>query len=325
MAKSSKRFILSDSSLNQYGFRLLTQGADLDSFLRNPIMLFMHIRSFGPDSDQVLAIGYWDDVRVEGDAITAVPVFDDNDAFAMKIYNKVEQGIYRMASAGVEAIEFSEDPQFLLPGQKYATITKWRLEEASIVDIGANKNALAFYDRYGTQIQLSTGQIPAFIPKLKHTSQMNLSALIAALNLQAPVQDDQVIKEAVNKLRQLADENERLHMQLNDLQKKQQQEQINNLINEAIASGKILASQKQLYLTLAEKDFENTRALIESMQPYVPVREQLASHQQKCNEKWLAMSWDELDKSGKLAELKATNPEAWREKFKEKFGKEPVQ
>ena len=38
---------------------------------------------------------------------------------------------------------------------------------------------------------------------------------------------------------------------------------------------------------------------------------------------WKDKSWDELDKAGKLVELKDTAPDVYKTKFKERFGIEP--
>ena len=44
---SQKRIILSDSSLNRYGFRVLTSGMLIEAFKKNPVMLYMHFRDEG--------------------------------------------------------------------------------------------------------------------------------------------------------------------------------------------------------------------------------------------------------------------------------------
>ena len=36
--KMSKTFVLHDESVNTYGFRMLTSGANLDEFRKNPVM-----------------------------------------------------------------------------------------------------------------------------------------------------------------------------------------------------------------------------------------------------------------------------------------------
>ena len=38
---------------------------------------------------------------------------------------------------------------------------------------------------------------------------------------------------------------------------------------------------------------------------------------------WKEKSWDELDKAGKLVELKDAAPDLYKSKFKERFGIEP--
>ncbi len=170
MPKSSKKFVLSNSNLNTHGFRMLTEGADLESFRKNPVLLFNHSRPFRESKDVLLPMGHWEDVKVEGDNITAVPYFDDKDKFAMKIYHKVEAGHIRMCSMGADPIEWSEDPKDLLPGQKLATVTKWKAVEGSIVDIGANPGSLAsdiaLY-KNGAQITLNTESISNLIPKIQ--------------------------------------------------------------------------------------------------------------------------------------------------------------
>lgn len=144
MAKT-KSFILSDESVNTYGFRVLTAGADLEQFRRNPVMYLNHDEYGTP-------IGRWENIRVEGDKILADPVFDMDDERGREVAGKVERGFLKMASVGLRVIERSEDPLTFLPGQTMATATKWRLREASIVGIGANHNALRLYDENDNEL-----------------------------------------------------------------------------------------------------------------------------------------------------------------------------
>lgn len=144
MPKSTKRFILSNSNLNGHGFRMLTSGADLTDFKANPIMYWMHAYPTGEKVDEHLPIGYWSDIEIEGDDITAVPVFDDSDPFAMKIYNKVEHGTLRATSAGAlpKPGGLSSDPRDMVAGQTLPTFKYWWLKEVSICDRGSNAGAL---------------------------------------------------------------------------------------------------------------------------------------------------------------------------------------
>ena len=102
----------------------------------------------------ILPIGRIDNLRVEGDSLIGTPVFDETDDFAKKIKAKWDGGFLRMVSAGLDPIETSTKPEFMLEGQKKATVTKSRLVEVSIVDIGANDDAIALY-RDGELINLS--------------------------------------------------------------------------------------------------------------------------------------------------------------------------
>jgi len=148
MAEENKKtFVLTDESLNSLGFWIRTAGGDLTQFKKNPVMLWAHMRVWKGTDDEVLPIGRWVNVmKTQSGQIVAEPVFDEKDEFAVKIKNKVDGDFLKMASIGIRVIETSADPKYLKPGQTRETITKWKLVEASICDIGRNDNALAFYD-----------------------------------------------------------------------------------------------------------------------------------------------------------------------------------
>lgn len=137
MPKSTKKFILSNSEKNQHGFILLTSGADLSQFKKNPIMYWMHQYPDNNSDNAAMPIGFWSDISIEGDNIVAYPNFDDNDELALKIYNKVEHGTLRACSVGA-----SVDKSSLTEVNGVPTYTKWLMLECSIVDRGANPNAV---------------------------------------------------------------------------------------------------------------------------------------------------------------------------------------
>ena len=141
----AKSFIISDDSVNDRGFRILTAGINLERFKKNPIMLWMHRRDDGWDFTQVLPIGKWENIRKEDGKLLADPVFDENDKFALLIKSKVENDLIRGCSAGINPIEFSTDPKDLEKGQTRATITKSELYEASIVDLPSNRNTVRLF------------------------------------------------------------------------------------------------------------------------------------------------------------------------------------
>jgi hypothetical protein len=160
MPKSSKRFILSNEKLNSQGFVVKTAGIDISDFLKNPIMFWMH--KDGSDKDDTsMPIGFWEDVRKEGDQLTAVPNFNDKDAFAMKIYDMVEHGTLRAASVALEnPMTFDTNRANWVKGQTIPTVLTSKLGEASIVDRGANSNAVTLNDG-ANSIYLSMAAKPA--------------------------------------------------------------------------------------------------------------------------------------------------------------------
>lgn len=141
----AKSFILSDESINDRGFRIITAGINLDRFKKNPIMLWMHQRDDGWNFSQVLPIGKWENIRKEDGKLVADPVFDENDPFAMMIKSKVENDLLRGCSIGANPVEFSTATKDLEKGQTRATITKCELYEASIVDLPSNKNSVRLF------------------------------------------------------------------------------------------------------------------------------------------------------------------------------------
>lgn len=149
---SKKTFILHDESLNSKGFRMLTAGANLTEFRKNPVMLLMH-------DDYNMPIGRWENIRVEGTKILAEPVFDEKDPRAIEVMEKVNRGFIRMASIGSwQPEEISDDPIYKMPGQLLPTVMRWTVREASIVTIGSNHNAIVFYDRE-TGVHIKLGNI----------------------------------------------------------------------------------------------------------------------------------------------------------------------
>lgn len=132
-------FILADEKVNSHGYRLLMSGVNLDRFRANPVALFNH-QDFG--RDYTGPIGQWENIRVEGGQLKADFAPDNEDEFAAKIAGKVERGVLKGASVGINLISYSEDPAVMLLGQKYPTVTEWDIFEASVVDIPASQGAL---------------------------------------------------------------------------------------------------------------------------------------------------------------------------------------
>ena len=184
MKNEAKRVILTDSSLNRHGFRVLTSGINLDGFLKNPIMLWNHFRDEGSAIwGNYLPIGHWEDIKVEGDVITAIPVFDEADELSRVIKQKYEAGTISTASIGANIEEATTDPSMMIPGQTKPTISKCDLLEVSMVDIPANSNAVKLYykDSDNSYKTLAVSDIDKFLPGTKFKKNMKLKATWIAL------------------------------------------------------------------------------------------------------------------------------------------------
>ena len=184
-----KQFIVSDESINSYGFRVLTDGIDTSRFLKNPIGLFNHSDEW-MDDNYAGPIAKWSDLKLEGTQLLATAEFAVDDPKGKIIANKVDKGFLNAASIGFRVIETSEDPELMLPGQKYPTVTKCQLVEISIVDVPSNENACCLYDDNDKRIELKDSsdllKLKGFTPKApapQENLNLNMKKVILAANL----------------------------------------------------------------------------------------------------------------------------------------------
>ena len=266
----AKEVIISTSGLNCYGSRVLTSGIDLTQYQKNPVLLWMHRRSYnGKD----MPIGRMENLRIDGDRLIGTPVFDENDEFAKQIASKWENGFLRMASAGSEIVETSDAPEHLLQGQTRATITRCKLEEVSIVDIGGNDEALQLYGTDGKLMTLASGENCDHLPLLLNKEHAEGTAPEASFNNQnnnnsmnkeilqlLGLSETASEQEAVNALRLLkekADKAESLQLA-----------SINALVDGAVADKRITADKKEHFVNLGKSSgIEALRTTLELMLP----------------------------------------------------------
>ena len=323
-------FVLHDETVNTYGFRMLTSGANLDEFRKNPVILLNH-------KDWELPIGRWENIRIEGTQILADALIDEKEDIAVKIADKVEGGFLRMASMGAwPPEEVSEAEELKLPGQTLPTVTRWTAREASIVTIGANHNALVLFDRQtGKALDLTDAStIIRLMDRLNHSkNNSNMDNILKEiLKLQDSAQDAEVI----GAVKQLIENNDRLtreNQELKDAAERAEAERKEarhaeavRLVDAAIADGRIHAAGKEAYLKLFDADFENTRTTLDAIPRRHSVTERIREGERKQTVELSDLadkSWEELDKTGRLVELKDKAPELYREKFKATFGTEP--
>ena len=101
--------------------------------------------------------------------------------------------------------------------------------------------------------------------------------------------------------------------QLAELKKKETEA----VVDKAIADGKISQEQKAVFMSLMASDRAHTEELLKSM---TATRKRAADVFQDKSGDLTGKSWDELDKAGKLGELKAKNMAAFKDLYKQKFG-----
>lgn len=149
--KINKEYVLSDSSVNDFGFRLLTSGYQIAEYIKNPIGYYMHKRDDG-------VLVRWDEVAIKGDTIVGTPCVNLNNPRGQQTADEIEGGFLNAASMGHFVIlEVSDDPILKLTGQTGPTITKWYNRECSLVDIGSNSNALTqLFDKDGNPVTLAS-------------------------------------------------------------------------------------------------------------------------------------------------------------------------
>ena len=305
----AKDVIISTSGLNCYGGRVLTSGIDLTQFQKNPLLLWMHRRSFERDA---MPIGRIDNLRIDGDRLIGTPVFDQNDEFAKKIESKWENGFLRMASAGLSIVEISNAPEYLLQGQTRATIVRSRLEEVSIVDMGGNDDALQLYDRSGKMLKLAAGVDNPVLPLLSlekdsegtdprnvenQTNQKNPKKMNEEILKLLGLPDSATEQEAVGALRLLkenAEKGETLRLA-----------GITAVVDAAIAEKRITADKKEHFVNLGKTAGLDT--LRETLALMHPVSKPTEVIRQKD-----APRADEPKTYAKLSEVPAEQVEALR-------------
>jgi hypothetical protein len=341
MAKIDKDFILIDESVVMNGFRVLMSGAELGGFIKNPVMLLMHLRAEkgmldAADEDVLLPIGKWYDIRVEGDKLLAKPWFDDNDAFALKVESKVKGGFLNGASIWLEPIAVSDDENLKLAGQRGPTVTKWGVNESSIVDIPNCRNALAIKNAAGQKILLHSNTaadeaiqiLNSFIDKKDN---MDKKLLCANLGL-ADTATDAQITDALLALKNSADGTVQLSAQVKTLgdevvrlKKEATEKSITDLVDGAIAGKKLLAGDRDKYVKLAAADFDTVKELIDGMKPYMSIESKLAAEGKTDVEKMeleglMKLSGHDLYMDGKLDRLKELSLDGFKLKYKEALG-----
>lgn len=330
--KIEKDFLLSDSSLNSYKYRLLTSGYLLAEFAKNPIGYFMHGTDEHPREQGVLV--KWENLRVDGDNVYGKPCVNLNHPRGQRTVDEVESGFLNAASFGhFVVLEVSDKPTDYLDGQEGPSVSKWFNRECSLVDVPGNYNALTeLYDKDNNPLKLEDLFAQQNIKIMK---QIFLTAeQIATMQLKSDADGNAVdikLKELVaeaakvptlvQNLAAATTAKENAETALAALKQTTVEKEVTDVADTALAGKKITAA----VCTQLKADYAGNPAGLKALVAAMPNFVSLADTIKNADVKLTALSaktWDEMDKEGTLENLKATNLEMFKDKFKEKFNKD---
>ena len=150
-------FKITDDSLDRHSERVMPDGVDVSHFKNHPVMFYNHHRSVDAywadgNATKITPIGKWENITSKDGAIYADAVIDTQDPLGKEVFRKVQNGIINACSIGFRAVEWSDDEELKLQGQRGYTITKSELLEVSIVDIPSNRNAIKVNSEFNKNI-----------------------------------------------------------------------------------------------------------------------------------------------------------------------------
>ena len=307
-----KRVRISNEIVNCYGFRVLTEGIDVEQYKRNPVLLYMHERGN--------VVGYVKDPKVENDEITGELMFDCASEQSERCQKQFEFGSLRMVSAGLEIIETSEDPAMLVPGQTRPTITKSRLFEVSVADVGANDDAIVL-EKDGKRIMLSKDGACG-LPLITHSKNQNkkdMEQKVIALQLGLPeTATENEINAKLAQLKALQQENETLKAEKQTLA----EARIAQLVDTAIAEKRLDAQHKEQFVKLGGQiGAEELEKTLQAMKPQVKLSAMLG-HQGSAPGSASEKTYTKLSEvpAEELVKLRADNVEEYKRLYEAEYG-----
>lgn len=180
-----KTFVLSDESVNTYGFWILLSGMDLTAIQANCPLYYEHRTWEVP-------CGHVENIRLKDDKVLGDIVIEGGNDIELEYIRKIQNGDIKGCSLGIDPVEWSEAAEFLKPGQTRSCLTKCQPYEVSLAPLPGNKNALAL--RNGTDmITLAADKPLDFIPSL--TQKPSMKKIAVLLSMDAEATEDQIIEK----------------------------------------------------------------------------------------------------------------------------------
>lgn len=318
-----KRVRISNESVNSYGFRVLTSGMEVAQYQRNPVLLYMHERG------QV--IGYMKDVQVKDGEVTGEPVFDEATELSKRCKKQFDFGSLKMVSAGLEIYETSDDQAQLAKDQKRPTVTRCRLYEVSLVDIGSNDDAIVLKMGSRTANLAAGEECP--LPLITNHSSLNTNELSNPNNnensmmtlkdvaLMVGLQETATEAEVRDRMKLMLDEHNRLaeaEKKLSELAR----QRVVALVDKGIAEKRIGAEKREEMIALLGKlSADEAEKLIQGMavqlKPSDLIQPGAGATLGATPEGWKSLHDVPADR---LMKLKAERPDEYKRLYKAEYG-----
>lgn len=248
-------FIINTENVNEYKYRILTDGIDYKQYLRNPVVLYLHNRDDYKNKGSEV-IGRCVKLFVKDKNLIATIEFDEKDPFSKKIADKVADGFIRMASMYADVIAASSEPELVIEGQLYETVTKCKLVEISIVPIGGNDDALKL-SKKGGEVKLNKLNI-------KKENMSELKTIALALG-KAPDTSESVLLETITQIKLSGETFKNKVTELETEIKGIRLASATDLVDKAVQLGLIPATLKDSQIKAFDGDFEGQKAILSKL------------------------------------------------------------
>ncbi len=306
-----KRVRITNDSLNSYGTRVLTAGMNVEQYQRNPVLLYMHERGN--------VIGYVKDLKVEDGEVTGELMFDEASELSVRCKKQYEFGSLKMVSAGLDILETSEDPELLVQGQTRPTVTKSKLFEVSLVDVGSNDDAIVL-QKDGKKITLGKdSECPLPLLNNNNQNQKQMEQKMVAMQLGLPATATEAeINAKLDELKTAKEENERLQQKNAALTLAS----ITAAVEKAVGEKRITPDKKDEFINLGkEVGQEKLERILSAISPQMKLSSVIGHQGGAATEPTTYKKLSDVP-SGQLITLRKEQPDEYKRLYKEEYGME---